>query len=524
MSNGLQARLDCNVTGQYLYVISNIAGLGICELQVFEANKNLLGEGNEIDYSDWKISGGSSTILTSSLSSSTILSIFSHGVQGAVMISDYVIEEAARYKFSCEYKSTGYVSSGTAAYDILIPPSTGFQTTEIYFSSARTKAFQLLIERNETMMISKISLEKISYLNQHFVDLTMPNYEAFTLSGLKIKSLPGEPLCEKPSVYALRDAGKFEKVGSLSYDQETATEIFAGKSSRWRITNFGNKSPVCGMQLISLGFIDNYEEKKCQNKCEVLYKSHVHKTSCSVGCTISASGGSTRKENGLKYISSCESIAAVWRENHKSGSGSLQACNSGLQNYGIKKSLKCPSGTYISDIQFASYGSPSGKCGAFRQSQCHAKYSLDVVSSKCVGKVECGVSASNNIFGENPCADVNKVLKVQAACKTLPDVLKGRMPYQMTIGITDIHGATAKNKISVYVKDINEPPVINEGIFTVRENSDKGTQIGSPIVANDQDEGDTLSFHLVGGDEVEKFQINKNSGQISLLGDINFER
>jgi hypothetical protein len=190
----------------------------------------------------------------------------------------------------------------------------------------------------------------------------------------------------------------------------------------------------------------------------------------------------------------------------------------------MKKTLTCPYGTYISNIDFASFGTPVGKCGSYEQSQCHAKDSLEIISSLCVGKVQCALSASNNIFGGDPCVDVSKRLTVQATCTLLPEVINSRVPYQMTVAITDGHGAVAENKVSIFIKDVNEAPVVESSILTVKENSDKGTLIGSPVVASDPDEGDILSYNLFGGDQVENFQMNTQTGQLSLLGRLDYER
>jgi len=43
-------------------------------------------------------------------------------------------------------------------------------------------------------------------------------------------------------------------------------------------------------------------------------------------------------------------------------------------------SLECADGQQISQISFASYGTPSGDCGGFTLSFCHANTSFDVLS------------------------------------------------------------------------------------------------------------------------------------------------
>ena len=53
--------------------------------------------------------------------------------------------------------------------------------------------------------------------------------------------------------------------------------------------------------------------------------------------------------------------------------------------------LECADGQYISRISFASYGTPSGDCGGFMLSACHANTSHDVLS-----KVSCLLTLPSN--------------------------------------------------------------------------------------------------------------------------------
>lgn len=76
----------------------------------------------------------------------------------------------------------------------------------------------------------------------------------------------------------------------------------------------------------------------------------------------------------------------------------------------------CPSGQVISAVDFASYGSPTGTCGAFKtSSSCNASNSLSVVKTACIGKASCSLTADNNAFGD-PCPGVGKSLDFQVEC------------------------------------------------------------------------------------------------------------
>jgi CSLREA domain-containing protein len=81
---------------------------------------------------------------------------------------------------------------------------------------------------------------------------------------------------------------------------------------------------------------------------------------------------------------------------------------------GQSVTLECTDGVIL-EIQFASYGTPSGTCGQFSIGGCHAVNSSDAVSSVCVGLSDCSVPAINEVFGD-PCFGAGKALFVQARC------------------------------------------------------------------------------------------------------------
>jgi hypothetical protein len=77
--------------------------------------------------------------------------------------------------------------------------------------------------------------------------------------------------------------------------------------------------------------------------------------------------------------------------------------------------LSCPQGEVITDITFASYGTPKGACGGYSSSHCDAGNSVAVVSDICMGKKGCSVNADNALFGD-PCRGTFKRLAVQVSC------------------------------------------------------------------------------------------------------------
>ncbi|KAF1872042.1 hypothetical protein Lal_00012263 [Lupinus albus] len=80
-----------------------------------------------------------------------------------------------------------------------------------------------------------------------------------------------------------------------------------------------------------------------------------------------------------------------------------------------KVHLHCSPGQTISSIKFASFGTPLGTCGNYKQGPCHSPTSYAILEKKCIGKQRCAVTVTNSIFGD-PCSNVLKRLSVEAVC------------------------------------------------------------------------------------------------------------
>jgi hypothetical protein len=63
--------------------------------------------------------------------------------------------------------------------------------------------------------------------------------------------------------------------------------------------------------------------------------------------------------------------------------------------------LAC-SGSVISSIDFASYGQPTGTCGAYSVGSCHVASSMAVVQALCLNRSSCLIPLTS--FGAAPCA------------------------------------------------------------------------------------------------------------------------
>ncbi|MDC3230546.1 T9SS type A sorting domain-containing protein, partial [Bacteroidota bacterium] len=75
--------------------------------------------------------------------------------------------------------------------------------------------------------------------------------------------------------------------------------------------------------------------------------------------------------------------------------------------------LEAPQGGFISSIDFASYGTPSGSCNDLSTTFCHIPSSVSIVESYCLGQTSCAIPAVNTMFGD-PCTGINKKLAVKA--------------------------------------------------------------------------------------------------------------
>uniref|UniRef100_A0A0A0LGB3 beta-galactosidase n=1 Tax=Cucumis sativus TaxID=3659 RepID=A0A0A0LGB3_CUCSA len=81
-----------------------------------------------------------------------------------------------------------------------------------------------------------------------------------------------------------------------------------------------------------------------------------------------------------------------------------------------KAHLSCGPGQKISSVKFASFGTPEGECGSFREGSCHAHHSYDAFQRTCVGQNFCTVTVAPEMFGGDPCPNVMKKLSVEVIC------------------------------------------------------------------------------------------------------------
>ncbi|KAJ0077209.1 hypothetical protein Patl1_36031 [Pistacia atlantica] len=80
--------------------------------------------------------------------------------------------------------------------------------------------------------------------------------------------------------------------------------------------------------------------------------------------------------------------------------------------------LHCPTHKVITEVQFASYGDPTGFCGAYLVGNCTVPATKEVVEKHCLGKNSCEVPYEKELLTQkqDPCPDVTKNLAIQVKC------------------------------------------------------------------------------------------------------------
>ena len=80
-------------------------------------------------------------------------------------------------------------------------------------------------------------------------------------------------------------------------------------------------------------------------------------------------------------------------------------------------SVSCGEDSVIMDVLFASYGNPTGSCGYYKEGDCHAENSREVVEKLCMGQSSCHIPSGTDFWGEL-CSGSSKWLTVAVQCGT----------------------------------------------------------------------------------------------------------
>ncbi|KAK7349245.1 hypothetical protein VNO77_06456 [Canavalia gladiata] len=168
-------------------------------------------------------------------------------------------------------------------------------------------------------------------------------------------------------------------------------------------------------------YAGTYNEKKCGSNCGEASQRWYHvphswlKPTGNLLVVFEEFGGDP---NGIFLVRrDIDSVCAdiyEWQPNLVSYE--MQASGKVSKPVSPKAHLSCGPGQKISSIKFASFGTPVGSCGNYREGSCHAHKSYDAFQKNCVGQSWCTVTVSPEIFGGDPCPNVMKKLSVEAIC------------------------------------------------------------------------------------------------------------
>ncbi|KAM1011131.1 hypothetical protein ACFX13_047267 [Malus domestica] len=168
-------------------------------------------------------------------------------------------------------------------------------------------------------------------------------------------------------------------------------------------------------------YAGTYNEKKCLSNCGQASQRWYHVPRSWLNPTgnllvvLEEWGGDP---NGIFLVRrEVDSICAdiyEWQPNLMSYQ--MQASGKVKKPVRPKAHLTCGPGQKISSIKFASFGTPEGACGSFREGACHAHNSYDAFQRSCIGQNSCSVTVEPENFGGDPCPSVMKKLSVEAIC------------------------------------------------------------------------------------------------------------
>lgn len=87
--------------------------------------------------------------------------------------------------------------------------------------------------------------------------------------------------------------------------------------------------------------------------------------------------------------------------------------------------------------------------------------------------------------------------------------------YSVRVQVMDPQGSTLEKSFSVNVQNVSEDPFVVAQDFSIGENSTDGAFIGT-IVGGDEDDGDSVTFSITGGNTDDAFAIDPTTGVLSV--------
>ena len=96
--------------------------------------------------------------------------------------------------------------------------------------------------------------------------------------------------------------------------------------------------------------------------------------------------------------------------------------------------------------------------------------------------------------------------------------------YSLTVLVTDngSPGLSAQGAATITITNVNEAPTVTPATFSIAENSANATVVGA-VAASDPDANSTLTYSIVSGNAGNVFAIDPATGQITVVGSLDFE-
>ncbi|KAG7023636.1 Beta-galactosidase 15, partial [Cucurbita argyrosperma subsp. argyrosperma] len=196
------------------------------------------------------------------------------------------------------------------------------------------------------------------------------------------------------------DGGPVYLIGSGNATTDLSSNLWSyklsiGRRMTWYKTSFKTPSGVDPVVLDLQGMGKRSGLGKRTKHRSILAFFHCGNDSCSETCDYREIGGNPEQV----------SVQTV----------TIQTI-CGHANEGSTLELSCQGGHIISEIQFASYGNPGGKCGSFTQGVWNVSNSILLVERACIGMESCSIDVSAKSFGIGDATNLSARLAVQALC------------------------------------------------------------------------------------------------------------
>jgi hypothetical protein len=278
---------------------------------------------------------------------------------------------------------------------------------------------------------------------------------------------------------------QFEGSGCCIF-RSTETTMVQSKMANWETCILQCKNSDSCVAADTAKILDAYT-------CRMHYRANQLMnlpTDLEVGC-----GNSNNERKCYRKMISDRSYfpPTIMTQNAKSANSVTTTHCASADHVSTTAILNCPTDMYISSIEFASFGDPSGQCNSYSEGSCHSTTSRTVVEEQCLFKKSCNVLANTDKFGNTCFTDTGIRLAVQFNCTT-EAVLEASSS-------SDCEGKTG------YV-----------ACFKTPEESAIGTEVGS-LSATDPDANDELAFTILNGNLLDAFSLNSKSGKLMVEKD-----